>query len=58
MYEYLFTFLSELGLDSMQLLYHASPIMAVGMALLVPIGMLIPVLNFKNYFVEFLLHLW
>jgi drug/metabolite transporter (DMT)-like permease len=32
----------ELGLDSMQLLHHASPLIAVGMFLLIPIGTLVP----------------
>lgn len=32
----------ELGLDSMQLLHHASPIIAVGMGLLIPFGYGVP----------------
>ena len=32
----------ELGLDSMQLLYHASPLIAIGMFLMIPLGYLFP----------------
>lgn len=32
----------ELGLDSMQLLYHATPIMTVGMVSMIPFGLVLP----------------
>ena len=32
----------ELGLDSMQLLYHAAPMISVGMFLLIPVGYVLP----------------
>jgi solute carrier family 35 protein E3 len=32
----------QLGLDSMQLLHHASPIIAVGMLCLIPLGLIFP----------------